>query len=338
MAVSYFLLQAYSGGNALRINAMEYNGVLEAHTTISALLDLEELFSIIALSGVEIERYLLNVSLDDLITPDDHSNRWLDVRYRTNLLIVSFLNSVQAYHSQRPQLLGLSAELKELIGDVERVYREMHESSFEYRIMEALRNHAQHARLPLGGVEHNRTKEWKDNDDESSGVPSRYRHVTAPYFNVPKILKYPKKINKKVLDELESLDQDSLDARYFIRTYLSQLAVCHETVRELYEENKEHAYARLKGLPDFFTDAMKIDPGDTRHLFIVEIEGEMDPATLMNNIPASKYVGAELCGRLDYALAKWTTLRNFDRMYVSSQLVAKQGWSTGNNRAVWILN
>lgn len=332
---NYFLAQLYSGSKWLQLSADDYNASLLAVSTIGAMLDLEELFSIVALSGIEIERYLLNLSLDDLVNPDDDSNRWLDVRYRTNLLIMSFLNSVQAYHSQRPQLLGLSPQLQALKEEVERVYRRMHKSSFEYRVMEALRNHAQHARLPLGGIRHGSTKEWKD-DDTSYGIPLRQRHVTAPYFDVPTILRYPEKINKNVLDELKNLNHDSLDARYFMRTYLSQLAMCHETVRELCNDARKHAYVLLKDLPDLFRDAAKSDPGDTRHLFIVEVGGEIDPATLKEKITAKRFVGAELCDRLDYALAKWTTLRSFGWMYVSSQLIATQGWSTGTNQAIWI--
>lgn len=322
----YFLGPLVLGGKKLEISPETYNEYLKAVQTINALHSLEELFSIVALSGIEIERFLLNLTLDDLVADDDFSHKWLDHRQQINLLILSFMTSVRAYHDQRPQVLGDALNLAELEQHIRAIFSTMYDASLEYRVMEALRNYAQHARLPLGTISYDRS--WESESARlKDGEPARMRRLIAINIDLQDVLKLKKVLKKSIVPELEAIKPPKIDARYFIRTYLSQLAACHMDVRAACSQAGERAILIVRGLPEIFKASFAEEPDLSDHLSLFTSKGSgVQPI----------YIGSDLCDRLDYVSGKWKSLKHFDRMYITSQLVAKSDWSVGNNSKTWI--
>jgi hypothetical protein len=340
---TYLLLQPYIGGSAVEISADDYNKYYDAASTVVALQNVEELFAIVASSGIEIERHLLLLTLDEAVSERFENNQWLDDRYRINLLILSFLNSVRAYRDQRSLLFRTSNQLAVLEEAAAQVFSDAYNSSLEYRSMEMVRNHSQHARLPLGKIGYEARSEWASGNP-FDGSPKRVRYVTVLSFEVPEIARHNHSMHPKdrrVLTELQALGNDSLDARYYLRAYLAQLATCHQTVRDICNDARLEAYTTLKSLPETFRSKFDVDPGHTNHLEIIStddevvIEGQLSLENLRSETAEKRYVSEELCDRLDHALSRWKKLSTFHRAYVSSQLIAKR-WSTGSDQGIWI--
>ena len=238
MQDGFYIGKQYIGGSELEISKETFEELFQAKRIIWDIIEIEDLFTLIALSYFEFEQTISNYTLQYLIGTyphDDTEELFRDISDNLNLKILTLLNAVQAYQDQLPQRLkSIQGKLPEIKAKAKLSFNEAYDSSFEYRLMETLRNFSQHNRLPLGGTTistANLSREAK----LSSDTPSRLRVTLNPYFSAKKLLE-DGRINKKIRMEILKRDVDKIDAKLFIRLYISKIYECHKLIKDCTED------------------------------------------------------------------------------------------------------
>ncbi|PCJ73408.1 MAG: hypothetical protein COA53_12670 [Rhodobacteraceae bacterium] len=282
---------------------------------------------LIAEGLIDFERYLLNSSLDSLAYDMKNRDAW-DQRHNTiNLKILTILTACRAYHDQRKHLLNETTLSNETKQAVEIEFRNAFDSSFEYRLMETLRNYAQHRKLPLAGVTESNKNEWADESTAPNG-PSRLRFTLNPYFSRKALLKERKAMRSATMDDLEKIEQEQLDVKYLLRKYVSDLSNCHFSFRELSQNVVAESHKQLLHASAFLAEAKKSNDGTPpRHITL---------SHRYNQVTDNTYADIELSERLTNSRKSWGNLKYFMRMYYSSQLVADKNRHFGEGHTIWI--
>ncbi len=103
-----------------------------------------------------------------------------------------------------------------------------YDKNFGYRVMEALRNHAQHRGFPIHSIMF--SGEWLDIEDKER---SRLHHTVIPRISVS-ALELDGKFKQAVLKEMqEAQNKQGLDVRPLIREYVECIGLIHEHIREI---------------------------------------------------------------------------------------------------------
>lgn len=164
---TFHVEEKYTGGISLEISETKYNALLESKNIISACIEVEHLFSLMPISYFEFERTIFDNTLHYLIGThpiEDTEYLFRDIGDSLNLKILTLLNAGQAYKQQLPQRLkAIEKAYPEIKQKVKDQFNQAYDSSFEYRIMEALRNHSQHSSLPLYGTSLNISNRYQNN-------------------------------------------------------------------------------------------------------------------------------------------------------------------------------
>jgi len=129
-------------------------------------------------------------------------------------------------------------ESDRLASTVRELLSKQYGESFEYRFMEAFRNHVQHSGLPTHSIQFGSTwtpefeRKWQEN------------YVLA--FATRSLLAEDKKFKKAVLDETP----DRVDLVHATRHYLERLGTVHKEVREMASPHTNRARETVRGLID----------------------------------------------------------------------------------------
>jgi hypothetical protein len=119
---------------------------------------------------------------------------------------------------------------------VKRRCSEEYDSHFEFRFMEALRNHVQHRGIPIHFTE--QAGRWVGGGEE------RMMEFTVDIFAQRSSLERDEKFKKAVLAEIP----DDVDLKAGCRAYLESLSAIHEFARESVSEAVNRARATIEAV------------------------------------------------------------------------------------------
>ena len=130
-----------------------YRSNADACRNLQYVLYLEEKFAFVVENFRELEIEALANTVQNCTAPQRNWFDWVSDIHLFNRRIVNLLTTSRLYLDQAPQHLSASFRKE---SEYETRFRTLtagkYDSSFAYRLLEALRNHAQHAGLPLSGV------------------------------------------------------------------------------------------------------------------------------------------------------------------------------------------
>lgn len=154
-----FRLFEYSNnGASIDIDEQEFQRLKTWHKNVVALTEVELLFSAVARTAFEFERFLLTSALEKVFERESFDTlsgakfHFNELTSAANIHLLTFLSAVRAYHDQRSSILSSSCFPREVVVEISKVFSAAFDESFDYRLMEALRNYAQHNRLPISAV------------------------------------------------------------------------------------------------------------------------------------------------------------------------------------------
>jgi hypothetical protein len=202
----------------LDISADRYRAIKEARNTLTAAFELEENFDLLVGNYLELEQSALNVATESLARRRHDYADLFDIRADVNRRAVNFLSTARLFVDQLPQKVeGCQCEY----ASIKQQLAESYGASFEYRFMDALRNHVQHSgtavhRFSLGS-------RWlppgkREKDELSFGVFAE-RHLLAQ----------DRSFKKSTLRECP----DRVDLLLSTRKYLESLGAAQTTARKL---------------------------------------------------------------------------------------------------------
>jgi hypothetical protein len=150
--VKHFLrIHALSAFPELQIDEARFRKLKESRSIMSAAIVLEEIYDILISNYLRIEQLLVEMAASQMVQIRFDYIDFFEGRSSFNTAFVNLLTSARLYVDQvrsranacAPDAKGIGQEIKALLSAE-------YDSSPSYRFMEALRNHVQHAGLPVG--------------------------------------------------------------------------------------------------------------------------------------------------------------------------------------------
>jgi hypothetical protein len=205
---------------SLPLTEGEFELLKRSRAQLAAAFSLEEIYNLLILNYREFEMEVLSAGVDQMTSRKAEYEDYFDVRSSLNRRALNLLSAARLYLDQFQQWL------KEVGADPETAKKKAekaYDSSFEYRFMEALRNHVQHVGLAVHGVTIN--SGWVPQPN-----PQRLEFTVIPYTQKSTVAQDPK-FKKLVLNESPA----KVSTLAASRSYVGGISSIHEEVRALAE-------------------------------------------------------------------------------------------------------
>lgn len=197
-------------------------------------MDVEDKYDVIIQNYLEFEFSILEETTRELLEP----SRTAVENQRVRRLFARRLSNVLS--SARLYLDTLDHHSKQIVTDdpigldrIQKAPSVEYDRSLNYRVIEALRNHAQHSSLPVHGLTVGTTQ-------NAAGVT----YSIDPHLDLDQ-LRADKKFKAKVLHELEQQDDD-IFLKPAIRSYIESLGAIQQTFRNNTEAPHQRALQRMR--------------------------------------------------------------------------------------------
>jgi hypothetical protein len=250
------------------IDPIHYETIREHKANLIRSLEIEERFDILLGNYREFEEDILKMALRHAVIPTQQANDCHSQRREVNRRIANFLSSARLYldhlrHDIKSIFGADSTPVKGLKVNISAQF----DSSFSYRLMEALRNHVQHRGLaaPSFSVNHQLTELR----------PGAQVACTVTPQMVKRYLLADSKLTAKIRAEIEALP-DSTDLKPHIREYMGCLNRINNQVRALIQAGLPEWEATIRKTIDGFKSHFSLsDDASTVALAIFQCEEEM---------------------------------------------------------------
>ncbi|MBL4873482.1 MAG: hypothetical protein JKY41_08840 [Rhodobacteraceae bacterium] len=328
--LTYSLSEVFIGGINLSISCEEYRGIAAAQKTLRALNDVEDLFSLIALSYTEIEKLMLEALVDyntGNATAHGHfefGTYFDELRTSLNLKLLTFLVAYTAFDHQLPQICpNISENGEQVYDNVKAAIRNEFDTSLSFRIACALRNHAQHSKLPLYGTSIGQTNQWRGGNP-TSDEPSRSRVTLNPYISSAE-LAANKNIRPETRNQITSLNLENIDVKMLVRNFMQSIFNVQERFRELTNSQMTNA---TKIIDQCYETASKEKGNQAKFLSILfHSEGsETESINISDEFPLTVLRKRKM----------WTGLKHVSRCYLSSEPIHNKNNYQGSDELLWI--
>jgi len=322
----FFLDESFLNGDRMEISQERFEDYLLARNAISSLYKVENLFSLCAMSFIELESLLAVASIEYMAGEydgEEFTGRSGILRDKLNLKIVALLTTFRAYKDQCGQRLkGVNAFSADAAPNMKAEFSKVFDASLEHRIMEGLRNYAQHADLPLYGTTYSHANQWR-NDNPHADEPSRHRITINPYFSAKELIN--SEIRKSTRDDISSLNLGKLDAKILIRKYVADFAECHTVLKNSTEWIVDHAGAYIE---DAYVTFSRIKGSEAKFIELQKecADGEVESFHLRRENPVE----------VKKLRARWGALTRSVRAFVSSEPVFEKDTYLGSDTSLWV--
>ncbi len=249
-------VRTLEGRPFLEISGAEFGALKCAKAGLLTILSIEEKFDALLENYSEYERELLGLSLDYMV----HSGglTWTSMVsdvFRINRRLANLLTMTRLYTDHvKHDISSLSTIAPEVSGFFSREY----DASFEYRLMEALRNHVQHHGMPISGASY--PQSWEDRGGQPRAA---MRTSITPFLDVDQLRENPK-FKPSVLAELnERVDPPPLSI--LVRKYVEGFSRIHDAVRALLAQSVSEWSTTFMGA----FERSQLDLGERRHVDLI---------------------------------------------------------------------
>ena len=125
----------------LRITKKEFEALVDARKKLIAGVPIEENFDLLIGNYLELEQTALSLAAFDMVRRRESYQDFFEVRADLNRRAVNLLTTARLYVDQIQQMVSDCGHEKQ---PIKALLSDQYDGSFEYRFMEALRNHVQH--------------------------------------------------------------------------------------------------------------------------------------------------------------------------------------------------
>ncbi len=209
-------------GNApqLPISEQEFEALAEARTVLNAVFELEESYDLLIGNYIEVEKELLTAAASNAVQQLTEYSDFFELRSTVNRRVVNLLTATRLYLDQTPQrLANCAVDPARARKEFEQRTNQNYDKSFNYRFLEALRNHVQHCGLAVHSIKS--TNEWiRDSGKEEM-------EISVQPFSEKLYCSADGKFKKLVLAEMP----EKVSLMLAIREYLQHIGDLHMLVR-----------------------------------------------------------------------------------------------------------
>lgn len=231
-----FFLMRFIIGSPLRIpiDAEAAARLKRAMDDLHELVDVEQKFDIVMENFLELETEMTTRLLKQAYRSDHSSQEFYADKLAFNRRILNVLTATRLYCDQAMHHIGIffPDDLEKKV-QLKALFSHEYDSVLAFRVMEALRNFAQHRGLPLQGMTYRSS--WIDMDDEDN-----YLQHNVALNLILDDLDGDGGLKKSVLKELRAKGP-KIDVKMMVREYVEALARVHAAFREILEPRIEAA-------------------------------------------------------------------------------------------------
>jgi hypothetical protein len=280
----------------IEITEQEFLSLKRAVHQLLNVLEVEDKFDIALENYLEFETTILEETARDAI----FSSFKTDIQFQELKRLIArrlsnFMSSGRLYLDALQHHSGaiLSEDSSKLI-IVQSAASVEYDTSLNYRIVEALRNYAQHRSLPVHGLSLNHWKEDK-----------RFNFSIEPTLSCSQ-LKEDGKFKAAILKEFS--DDDLIPLKPTIKSYIESLGTIHRKFRDAVASVVKEAMDDMENAQKTFQKQFPDEGLIAFAALPVDAEGFKDGEPL--------YLGDQLKTHFDYFHRKWSTMVNFSRRKV----------------------
>lgn len=204
----------------LEIEEYEYLLLERSRPVLNAAFSFEENYDLLVGNYLELENSTLTLTAESIVRQRHEYQDMFELRAELNRRMVNFLSSARLFVDQLPQRIGECGGNKE---EIKSKLKIEYDASFEYRFMEALRNHVQHS----GSAVHSLSigSKWQPPGEKIRNV------FNFQAFTEKRFLILDKTFKKPTLDECP----DKVATLIATRRYLESLSAVHDFARQRIE-------------------------------------------------------------------------------------------------------
>jgi len=249
------------------IDSSRYETIREHKANLLYALEIEERFDILLGNYIEFEEDILKMALRHVVIRKQEPNDWNTQRREMNRRIANFLSSAILYRDH------LKHHIRSIFGEgspqeigIEKEISFHYDSSFSYRLMEAIRNYVQHrgVAVPSISVMFQLTKLQ----------PGAQVACTVTPQMMKKYLLADPKFKASVQQEIEALP-DTTDLKPQIREYMTRLNLLNNWVRSLLNDECSTWEKTIRNTIEEFKERYSLTNDiDTLGLAIFKCEAE----------------------------------------------------------------
>lgn len=202
----------------LPLDEEEFKRIKQARACLSAALALEESYDLLLANYREFELEVLSIAVVNMTSMKGEYEDFFDIGAALNRRLINLLSTCRMYLDrcwQHVEEIGADSEM------VKQVASNSYDNFFEYRFMEALRNHAQHAGLAVHSV--TAGGRWLP-----AYKPTQLQFYVTPYA-LKAVLQENQKFKKKILNECP----DKVALVPAVRVYVGGISSVHQKVRDI---------------------------------------------------------------------------------------------------------
>lgn len=244
----------------IELSADEYAALREARTTLTNAFAIEEKYEIVVSNFLDLEKEMLSAAADAMVRRTTDYSEFFEIRSALNIRMVNLLSSTRLYLDQLPQHINLCLPQNPAATDLfkSRCSKE-YDAKFEYRFMEALRNHIQHRGIAV----HYARQGYRWTSIEDDGQLEFNMDLAAKR----KDLEEDEKFKKSILTEMP----EEVDLKAAARIYVGSISTVNEYVREMVDEPAKAARLLIEAAHSRYSE---MEPGKTTGLVAVQTEND----------------------------------------------------------------
>jgi len=224
--------------DAVELDHANYLSLQHARQTLIDLNAFEQKYEILLNNYRDFEMYCASQSLISVTSSHYSYLAANGVLAEANRMFMNFLTAHQSYVDQVVQdfkhlelgkpLLAIGVDARVTFKDLaERQLRETYDGSEHYRLICALRNHAQHSAAPIHGVRGQGKACWAE---------------SLIFYSLKTVLAQNKKFKPSVMDEID----ESIDIRATCKKAMEQVSAAHVKLRKMVQTHCDAARTAIE--------------------------------------------------------------------------------------------
>lgn len=215
--------------NHIEIPEEEYLRIANAKKRLSALLNIEEKYDLTVSNFIELEQELNKTSTEQMVSFDSSYEKFQKIRSNANRRFFNFLSAARTYLEIIPSQASKCSGTSEISESIETMRHAFYDKHFEYRALEALRNHIQHSGSVVHYVSLPSSTIIGENG-EKLGL-----ELNTCIYSEKRILAENEKFKKKILAEMG----ERFDLKKGARIYLNCINKIQSELRDHLKEIAE---------------------------------------------------------------------------------------------------
>jgi hypothetical protein len=239
----------------IQVLADDFERIAKARLSTTEALAVEDKYLLILQNFFEFEQQLHRLALQHLLYPKNEWDDFIDDVRDTNRVIMNLLGAQRMYIDQVPQHLSRILTTNDIQTNAfDMAKNNEYDNSLGYRILYALRNHAQHGDFPIQSL--SLRSKWIAN-----GQARRCSTIAIAFVHRDDLVQN-KALNSKVRQEIASMPNE-IDLAPLVRESMSSFARLHinfrdglrsilkesdSTIKEAYALFEKHAGRKPMGL------------------------------------------------------------------------------------------